>query len=136
MLGCGPVGYASALLTLMKIIHLPQHRVTGLDPNDSLILIISLPPHAKMVLHSQVSDNIKMMLGKRHKHNRLFRVFFFFPSPQYGRQGCKTRSHGHNYQANARRWEDKQRTFVFAMVTTPWENSNAANVFYGMAGGG
>jgi hypothetical protein len=26
--------------------------------------------------------------------------------------------------------------YLFAMETTPWENSNAANVFYWMAGGG
>lgn len=124
----------------MKIIHLPQHRVTGLDPNDSLIPIISLPPLAKMVLHSRVPDNIKMMLGKRHKHNQLLCVFFLllllFFFPTNGRQGRKIRSHVHNYLANVRRLHDKQRTFLFAMVTTLWENSNTANVFYWMAGGG
>lgn len=131
MPGCGPVGYAFALLTLMKIIRLPQDRVTGLDPNDSLIPIISVPPHAMMALHSPVPDNMKMMLGERHKHNPLFWVFLLlFFLPHNGGQGCKIRSHVHNYLANVRRLHDKQRTFLFAMVTTLWENSNTANVFY------
>lgn len=123
----------------MKIIHLPQHRVTGLDPNDSLIPVISLPPHAMLVLHSQVPDNIKMMWGKRHKHNQSscgFLLLLFFFLPHNGRQGCKIRSHVHNCLANVRRSHDKRRTFLFAMVTTLWENSNTANVFYWMAGGG